>query len=144
MLVMTAAAGQMSQMVFAVTRRGKTKGTSTGRIEVGSWVIGYWRPALHFEINVWNCFENRARRLLKSSSLAASHAHVPTTPNLERLLEGQSNVHLVNEDARTVLSTIPDDSVSLVITDPPHGDRIPYLELSELWNAILRKRVHFD
>ena len=48
-------------MVFAVTGRGKTKGKSADKVEVGSWVIGYWRPPLHFEVNVWNCFENREK-----------------------------------------------------------------------------------
>jgi adenine-specific DNA methylase len=25
----------------------------------------------------------------------------------------------------------------LILTDPPHSDRVPYLELSEMWNAML-------
>jgi len=32
----------------------------------------------------------------------------------------------------------------LFITDPPHGDRIPYLELSEIWNVILREEPPFE
>ena len=55
-LCLTAASGQMTKMVFAITGRGKTAGRTSSKIEVGSWVIGYWRPKLHFEINVWNCF----------------------------------------------------------------------------------------
>ena len=43
-LCLTAASGQMTKMVFAVTGRGKTKGKSSDKVEVGSWVIGYWRP----------------------------------------------------------------------------------------------------
>ena len=58
-LCLTAASGQMTQMVFAVTGRGKTTGTVLTKTEVGSWVIGYWRPKLHFEVNAWNCFEKR-------------------------------------------------------------------------------------
>ena len=42
----------MTRMVFAVTGRGKTKGEAAEKVEVGSWVIGYWRPRLHFEVNV--------------------------------------------------------------------------------------------
>lgn len=44
LLSLTAAVGQMSKMVFAITGRGKTTGVSSERMEVGSWVIGYWRP----------------------------------------------------------------------------------------------------
>ena len=32
----------------------------------------------------------------------------------------------------------------MVITDPPHGDRIPYLELSEIWNVILGEEPPFE
>jgi hypothetical protein len=65
-LTLTSASGQMSSMVFAITNRGKTKNAVSDRIEVGSWVIGFWKPKLHFEINVWNCFENRANKLYKA------------------------------------------------------------------------------
>ena len=58
----------MTKMVFAVTGRGKTKENSLTKVEVGSWVIGYWRPRLHFEVNVWNCFENRVRKLVNALS----------------------------------------------------------------------------
>ena len=64
-LCLTSASGQMTKMVFAISRRGKTTGQHSSRIEVGSWVIGYWRPNLHFEVNVWNCFERRVSILLK-------------------------------------------------------------------------------
>ena len=43
-----------------------------------------------------------------------------------------------------MLPTLPDSSVDLIITDPPHSDRIPYLELSELWNVILGECPPFE
>ena len=67
-LSLTAAVGQMSKMVFAITGRGKTTGVSSERMEVGSWVIGYWRPEQHFEVNVWTCFERRVQKLIKAIS----------------------------------------------------------------------------
>ncbi|RKZ73527.1 MAG: hypothetical protein DRQ57_14040 [Gammaproteobacteria bacterium] len=48
-MILTASIGQMSKMVFAVSKRGKTKGAVTDKIEVGSWVIGYWRRAVYSE-----------------------------------------------------------------------------------------------
>ena len=39
---------------------------------------------------------------------------------------------------------LPDESVQLVITDPPHSDRMPYLELSEFWNSILGFEADFS
>ena len=32
----------------------------------------------------------------------------------------------------------------MIVTDPPHGDRIPYLELSEIWNVILGEEPPFE
>jgi adenine-specific DNA methylase len=42
------------------------------------------------------------------------------------------------------MQKIPEKSIKLICTDPPHSDRIPYLELSEMWNAILNKNVIFE
>ncbi|MCY4491159.1 MAG: DNA methyltransferase [Thaumarchaeota archaeon] len=37
-----------------------------------------------------------------------------------------------------------DNSIDYVITDPPHGDRQPYLELSMLWNTWLGFECDFE
>jgi len=42
------------------------------------------------------------------------------------------------------LKEIPDNSVDYVITDPPHGNRQPYLELSMMWNNWLKKSVDYE
>ena len=135
MLCLTSSIGQMSQMVFAISHRGKRSGTTSSRIEVGSWAIGFWRPHLHFEINVWNCFARRTNRLIKAlgSNNATLFDSTDTfAPDL-RL-----------NDCIKELKTIDESTVDLIITDPPHGDRIPYLELSEIWNAVHNDTVHFE
>jgi 16S rRNA G966 N2-methylase RsmD len=144
LLTVTAASGQMSKMVFAVSNRGKTTGKIQEGISVGSWVIGYWRPKLHFEINVWNCFENRAKRLIKALSTIEHGAAVEFSSNCNDVIQSKVSVALVRENARRILTTLPSDSVSLILTDPPHSDRMPYLELSELWNAILGEEAPFE
>ena len=60
LLILSAAAGQMSKMVFAISKRNKTKNVEakidnqidsfrdSGSIEVGSWAVGYWQPAPAF------------------------------------------------------------------------------------------------
>ena len=141
-LCLTAASGQMTQMVFAVTGRGKTKGESPDKVEVGSWVIGYWRPRLHFEVNVWNCFENRARKLL-SALKEATGSPIPTfAEKPEDVVERSAPCFVGVMDCRKGLQRLPSESCSLVITDPPHSDRVPYLELSEFWNAILGRKAN--
>ncbi len=143
----TSALGQTSKMVFVVKRRGKVNGKQhkVERKEVGSWVIGYWTPKEYFEINVWNCFENRFRKILKAkqSQERASYS-VNKTNNLTELIFGDCNLALFQEPTQKVLNRIPDNSIDYVLTDPPHGDRIPYLELSMMWNSWLKKDVNYD
>jgi DNA modification methylase len=142
----TASVGQASRMVFIVKRRGKFNGKSrkTERKEVGSWVIGYWVPKENFEINVWNCFENRYRKILKAKrGLEYKKYSINEATNFEELL-GQKNLLLITEPAQKALKKIPDNSIDYVITDPPHGNRQPYLELSMMWNSWLKKDVNYD
>ena len=111
----------MSNMVFVINRNG--------RREVGSWVIGFWLPKEHFEINVWNCFINKAKKLLKN------------LPNEHKVY---SNVEIYNESCLKKMKDISSDSVKLIITDPPHSNRIPYLELSEIFNSVLGVKSDFE
>ncbi|MBZ0204999.1 MAG: DNA adenine methylase [Flavobacteriales bacterium] len=136
-LSLTAAVGQMSKMVFAITGRGKTTGAGSDRIEVGSWVIGFWRPAKHFEVNVWNCFERRVKKLIKALSGATSKPEAPILGDIQEVNASVADCALINGNTLDRLPELQDGSVDLFITDPPHSDRIPYLELSELWNMIL-------
>ena len=143
-LCLTAACGQMSRMVFAITGRGKTTGRSSSRIEVGSWVVGYWRPELHFEINVWNCFARRVRRLAKSLRKPGLPAPCSLSEHPADVLCSQAMGSLCCNDALETLGHFPANSIDLILTDPPHGDRVPYLELCEIWNAILGYTVDFQ
>jgi hypothetical protein len=143
-LALTAAVGQMSKMVFAITGRGKTTGLSNKRMEVGSWVIGYWLPAQHFEINVWNCFEHRVQKLIKAVEQSKPAQDSGKAGGLPAVCAGGADYAILAGDCLALLPQIPDKSVDLIITDPPHGDRIPYLELSEMWNVILGEEPPFE
>lgn len=144
-LMLSASLGQMSRMVFAVSKRGKVSGKITDRIEVGSWVIGYWRPKQHFEINAWNCFENKAQKLLKAiPGPDLFRSDVDLSDNLGSVFDGTGDVYLGVGDAERLLDEIPPNSVKVILTDPPHGDRIPYLELSEMWNSVIGLEVNYE
>jgi len=126
--ILTSSLGQMSRMVFTIAnRRAKKTSEPQKKYEVGSWVIGYWRPKTYFEINVWNVFEGRAVRLINSLS----------DINADKNNISKSTVNLECEDAVEHLKKLKKGSVDLLVTDPPHSDRIPYLELSEMWNTFL-------
>ncbi|MBI2172128.1 MAG: hypothetical protein HYU30_08960 [Chloroflexi bacterium] len=132
----------MSKMVFAITGRGKKEGGSKSNTEVGSWVIGFWRPNVHFEVNVWSCLEIRVRKLIRALEKLQEQERV-SVGNIDAVLTGMTQCALVTGDALAVLDVIPDGRADLVLTDPPHSDREPYLELSEIWNCILGADVDF-
>lgn len=135
--------GQTSKMVFvinnSITRTGKKK---IKKGKVGSWIIGYWMPDEHFELNVWNCFYTRYRKVLsaKKSQCEISHAIKFATAFSDLKT---ADVLLLKSSAIQGLRKIPDKSIDYIITDPPHGDRIPYLELSQMWNGWMKNRVNF-
>jgi len=141
----TACVPQASKMVFVVRRRGKMSGQlQRERDEVGSWVAGFWIPHERFEVNVWRCFETRFRKVLRgkrgvASQLSKSYFPAETYSELT-----QGKTILIRTQSATDLSNLPNECVDYIFTDPPHGDRIPYLELSLIWMSWLRMTADFD
>ena len=128
-LTLTGTLSQASNLVFVIRRRKKNEGTKP-KAEVGSWVIGYWVPEEHFEINVWNCFENRFKRIQKGVVEINGIFSDRAKDYYDK------NVILLNETATKL--PLDDHSVDYVFIDPPHANRIPYMEQSLMWNAWLQ------
>jgi 16S rRNA G966 N2-methylase RsmD len=65
----------------------------------------------------------------------------------ERCLLHQKTVEEMFADAKIIkgsatdLSFLPNESVDYIYTDPPYGKKIPYLDLSVMWNAWLDLEV---
>ena len=55
-----------------------------------------------------------------------------------------SDYLLVKQPSQDYLKTLPNDSIDYILTDPPHGNRMPYLELSLLWNSWLKEGADFE
>jgi len=98
-----------------------------GRNCSGVWGFKrFWLPHFHVENNVFRYFRNRLART------AAAKAET------NGLLAGrQATAKVINRSA-TCLAELADESVDFILTDPPFGDMIPYLDLSTLWNAWLQ------
>lgn len=139
----TSMLGQTSKMVFVVNNsiiNNEKKKLKTRKI--GSWIIGYWVPKEHFEINVWNCFVARFQKMLKSKRIQQENFNQPEfVKNFTSLKKG--DIFFLNKPAIDGLKKIPTNSVEYILTDPPHGDRIPYLELSQMWNSWLNNKVNY-
>lgn len=66
-------------------------------------------------------------------------AMIKQRTNLDRtdsILEKTNGEKIFQADA-TNLKEIESESVDFIYTDPPYGDKIPYLDLSTMWNAWL-------
>lgn len=139
--VFTGALSQASKLVFVIRNRkkGKLGDEIIQRAEVGSWVIGYWIPDEHFEINAWNCFVNRYNRVLRGKAEVNS-----IFPHNIKLSGGYREFIEENTPALISLGNamdlpLPDSCIDYVFTDPPHANRILYMEMSLMWNSWLRK-----
>lgn len=134
-LTLTGTLSQASNLVFVIRGRKKNEGKAP-KAEVGSWVIGYWVPEEHFEINVWNCFENRFKRIQKGIE------------EINELFLNRDkhyyydNVELINGSATNL--PLEMNSVDYVFIDPPHSNRILYMEQSLMWNAWLQLDSNID
>ncbi len=127
-LTLTGTLSQASNLVFVI--RGRKRGKNGEALpEVGSWVIGYWVPEEHFELNVWNCFENRFRRILKGEKEIAEIFGGNSAEGIDEKLT------LIHGSATNI--PLAEDTVDYVFIDPPHANRIPYMEQSLMWNAWL-------
>lgn len=94
------------------------------------WVISkFWVPKIHTERNVINCFELRIKAIIR----------------------GKEELQFVNNDLLTLktqdsanLDFIESESIDYIFTDPPYGESIAYLALSQMWNAWLKNDVNYD
>lgn len=127
-LTLSGTLSQASNLVFVIRRRKKNEGEPS-KAEVGSWVIGYWVPEEHFEINVWNCFENRFKRILKGEQEIYDLFSEKTDDYMN------AHLNLINGSATAI--PIEDNSIDYVFIDPPHANRILYMEQSLMWNSWL-------
>jgi len=137
---------QASKLVFVIRKRGRSKGdVEESTPEVGSWATrGYWVPPEFFEINAWNCFENRFVKIyrgkMESNELIQN---VKEAKNFDELKDDK-NLLIKTHNALELISIVPDESIDYVFTDPPYGDSVPYLELDYMWSSWMKFDVNFD
>jgi len=76
--------------------------------------------------DVITTYESRLKRVLSAKKEIAYFINENTLDNL-KIVKGSA----------TNLSFIETESVDYIYTDPPYGNKIPYLDLSTMWNAWL-------
>ncbi|HEX9913159.1 MAG TPA: hypothetical protein VGB01_07940, partial [candidate division Zixibacteria bacterium] len=136
---------QASKMVFIIKQRGRKSGkTVEEKKEVGSWATrGYWVPSEYFEINAWNCFEERFKKVIRGKEESNELIENFKEGSEFSDLDNKANILFLTRSSLD-LSNIPSNSVDYIFTDPPYGDSVPYLELDYMWNSWLKFSVNFE
>lgn len=78
------------------------------------------------ELEVMKYFEIRLKKILDAKRDILPYINEKTFENL-KIVKGSA----------TNLDFIPNESVDYIYTDPPYGAKIPYLDLSAMWNSWL-------
>jgi putative DNA methylase len=98
---------------------------------------GYWLPPVHLDVNPWGQFVRRLtaiRRAKKTFALDGMRNGTPT-----EVLKGRSD-YSINVQSSTELP-LPDESVDAVITDPPYGSYVHYIDLTNFWTVWLPPEI---
>jgi DNA modification methylase len=82
------------------------------------------------KLDILNYFESRFKRIYAAKKDIRPFINEHTIENA-RIIKGTA----------TDLSFLPKQSVDYIYTDPPYGKKIPYLDLSAMWNAWLDLEV---
>jgi 16S rRNA G966 N2-methylase RsmD len=103
----------------------------------GTWGVNcYWIPRVHVERNPYFLFTRVLKRLSHIKGLATAFT------SAEPVISGDASLAILNCDAKEL--PLPDNSVHMIITDPPFTDEVQYFELSYLAAAWLGLEMPFD
>jgi adenine-specific DNA methylase len=102
----------------------------------GTWGVNcYWIPRVHVERNPYFLFTRALKRLSHIKGLAIAFT------SAEPVISGDASLAILNCDAKEL--PLPDNSVHMIITDPPFTDEVQYFELSYLAAAWLGFEMPF-
>lgn len=94
----------------------------------------FWLPNQYVETNILDVLSQRAKAIIRGCEYSAKN--IPTdvveVNNFEDMKLHNSYM-VLNRSASDI--PIPDESINIIITDPPYGSNVQYAELSSIWNA---------
>lgn len=93
----------------------------------------YWIPSQFCELNVLYAFRKAFAAIERALKFNDNQPYIVKKANrFSRILEGK-NFYLLNDSLDN--SDIPDNGIDAIITDPPYGSNVQYLELSHFWHV---------
>ena len=104
----------------------------------------YWMSYQYVEVNPIEYIEKRITAI--KAALEYQETKFPIAPvfvnHFSELSKGSSTCIQLNQDSSNV--PIPDESIDLVLTDPPYGGNVQYGELSAFWLAWIYEDLGLD
>lgn len=91
----------------------------------------YWIPSQFCEVSVTTAFKNAYNRIKSAIIFNEQFDYEVVFADKFSDLFKKSNIYLANSSIDE--SNIPSGSVDVIITDPPYGSNVQYLELSHFW-----------
>ncbi len=104
------------------------------------WIaVRFYTPLDWQEVNPLQAFKRSFERVYEGKKESNKYLqNVEIGSNIEELQEGKPNVILLQGSSiELIREVIPDKSVDYILTDPPFGDAIQYLNLSTFWGSWL-------
>lgn len=115
-------------------------------LQEGWTAVRFYTPPDWLEVNpilVFKKYFERAYEGKKESNAKLKDVRFGST--FEELKEGKANVVLFQGSCDLVArNMLPRESVNHILTDPPFGDAIQYLDLSTFWGAWLKFEFDYD
>ncbi|MGD1086405.1 MAG: DNA methyltransferase [Verrucomicrobiota bacterium] len=139
--------GAFTSMIHLCTRMCPALSPGEGNHQTAfssTWTQhSYWSAPRYLESNVWEKFESAVtghQGIIKAKNESNEKlGDVKVTDDWRKVLAGDADIAVVNDDCVELMKKMPDDCVDYIFTDPPYDASIQYGELSFLWNAWLKK-----
>ena len=102
----------------------------------------YWPPNVPLEWSVWQYFERCYQKFLRGKSYTKQEIgnYCKGATCFQDLNNADATCWLFAKSA-TDLNEIPDESIDVIITDPPYGGNVNYMHLSCFWAIWLRDEL---
>jgi len=99
-------------------------------------VYRYYIPPDPVELNVWEQFEMRFKRIIIAKK--------ETNEFIGKNYKPKKTITIKKESATRLSKFIKPESVDYIYTDPPYGAHIAYLDLTRMWDAWLKFKITTD
>jgi DNA modification methylase len=91
----------------------------------------YWIPSQFCEVNIEDVFRKSKQKVISAINFNKEFDFIPKEVKVFNDLGKEGNLLLCSRSVTDL--DLPSNSVDAVITDPPYGSNVQYLELSHFW-----------